>query len=97
MRKSALHVNNCRNFSAHNLAVVKADPTVVKADPAVVKADPAVVKADPAVVKADPVVVKAGPAMVKPGPVDGPVKVGLVAARKNVAVELTAKKCAQRF
>ena len=44
MRKSALHVNNCRNFSAHNLAVVKADPAVVKADPAVTKADPAVVK-----------------------------------------------------
>ena len=37
MRKSALHVNNCRNFSAHNLAVVKADPAVAKADPAVVK------------------------------------------------------------
>ena len=40
MRKSALHVNNCRNFSAHNLAVVKADPAVVKADPMVVKAGP---------------------------------------------------------
>ena len=65
MRKSALHVNNCRNFSAHNLAVVKADPMVVKADPMVVKADPVVVKADPVVVKADPVVVKAGPAVVK--------------------------------
>ena len=83
MRKSALRRKNYKNSSAHSLAVVKAGPVVVKADPVVVKADP--------------VVVKAGPAVVKAGPVDGPVKVGLVAARKNVAVELTAKKCAQRF
>ena len=38
-RKSALHVNNCRNFSARNLVVVKADPVVAKAGP-VVKAGP---------------------------------------------------------
>jgi len=68
MRKSALHVNNCRNFSAHNLAVVKADPAVVKADPAVAKADPAVAKADPVVAKADPVVAKADPVVVKADP-----------------------------
>ena len=47
MRKSALHVNNCRNFSAHNLVADKvAGPAVIKV--AKVKAGQALVDPDKA-------------------------------------------------
>ena len=47
MRKSALRRKNYRNSSAHNLAVVKADPAVVKV--AQVKAGQVLVGLDKAV------------------------------------------------